>query len=125
LGDANVMGGIALGAAGPAPGPAERAGIEAEEIALHDLGLGNAGRAMGLPGHVERIRRAVDLTEKASLAVVLAGDDGQPRLVPVEDEGRADALADVATNAAVGGNDFDHRLILAVRPEARAHPAGP
>lgn len=72
---------------------------------------------MRLFGDIKRIRRTVDFAEEAGLAVVLPGDDGKAGFVAVEDEGGADALADVTANAAVGGDDFDHRSALLRRSE--------
>src|SRR5690606_19247344 len=82
---ADVAGRIILSAAGAAAVPAERAGIGAEKVAFQHLALRDADRSARRLGDVESIRRAVDFAEEARLAVVLPGDDGQARLVAVED----------------------------------------
>lgn len=83
------MGGVAVGAPRLAPIPAERPSVGTEQVALFDLGLVDSAGPVGAFGNVESVGRAIDFTEEAGLAVVLAGDDRKTILAAVKDECRA------------------------------------
>ena len=103
---------VLVRAAGLAAPPSKCARIAAEQAFCFDLRLADRSRALGVGRNIERIGRAIDFAQKAGLAVVLASDHGRRFGPGVEDVGRADSDADVALDAAAGGDDFNHAAAL-------------
>ena len=114
-GGAEAEGRVVLGAAGFAATPAERASVAAEQVSGFDLGLVDGRWTLRARGDVQRVGRAVDLTEEARLAVGRAGDDRRRPRPRLEDVGRADLDADVARDAAAREDEIEHARTL--RPQ--------
>src|SRR3954453_12047769 len=92
--------------------PAELAPVAAEQPCRGELTLVAVGRAvrrgLGERRDEERVDRTPGLAHEAGLAVVLAGDLGDPGRAAVEHVRRAHADADVATDAPLAADELDH-----------------
>src|ERR1035437_4906699 len=93
-------------------GPTELSAVHAEEILLQNLRFVQLHVLVGAGVHVESIRWAVGLADKAGLAVFLAGNDGRPSRYGVEHVGGASLGALVALDAPRLADDLDHWLDL-------------